>query len=238
VNVFSLADHLVITSAGVAVETTPIPTPFPGPAVLPMAGRQLTPAGLAKVVARARALGLLGGATDFGSPSMPGAATGHITLTVEGKTVEITGNPQSTMECIKAPCDPAPGSPEAFGAFWRDLGSLDWLGADAAAQRPYEPPVYSVLVGPPPTPDPNLGASVVVWPLATPIAAFGTPVANGTLRCGTVGGGDAVALRGALAEANALTQWTQSQTTSATFGLTVRPLTDGQDACREVFGVG
>ena len=237
-DVFGLTDALVITARGVAVDAPAVPTAYPGPAARWLGGRQLTSAGLERIVARAKALGLIGAKTDVGSPDQPGAATGHIALTADGRSVEITGNPNLTIECIKAPCDAAAGSPEAFGQFWQDLANLDWLGADVAAQQSFDPPVYSVLVGQPPTPDSALGASLATWPLATPIATFGAPVANGTARCGTVTGTDADLLRAALAKANALTQWVQSPSTNATFGLTVRPLTDGQDACREVFGAG
>jgi hypothetical protein len=237
-DVFGLTDLLVITGDGVAVTSMPVPTVYPGPAVIPLGGRQLTQAGRDKILARASALGLLGTKPDFGAPNMPGAAVGHVSLTVDGRQVEITGNPNMTIECIKAPCDAPAGSPEAFGQFWLELSNLDWLGAQAAAAQPYSPPVYSVLVGQAPKPDPQLGTNIVVWPLATPITSFGAPVANGTARCGTVSGADADLLRTALAKANGLTQWVQSESTNATFGLTVRPLTDGQDACRDAFGVG
>lgn len=237
-SVFTLSDTLLITAGGLAVQSMPIPTIYPGPAVVPLGGRQLTKAGLDKIVARARALSLLSDKTDFGSPVAAGAQTGYITLTVDGKRVDIQGSPSATIQCIKAPCDPAPGTPEAFGTFWQDLSSLDWLGQDAGAQQTYDPPAYSVVVGPAPAPDPNLGAKVAIWPLSTSIGSFGSLVLNGHYRCGTVTGADAAKLGAALAKANALSQWTQSETTSATFGLLVRPLTDGQDACRDVFGVG
>jgi len=237
-DVFGLTDALVITAGGMAVTSTPIPTVFPGPAVVPLGGRQLTQTGLDRILARAKALGLVGATTDFGAPDLPGAATAHLALTIDGRTVEITGDANRHIECIKAPCDAAPGSPEAFGQFWQELSNLDWLGADVAAQGPYAPPVYSVLVGQAPTPDAMLGANLAVWPLDTPLATFGAPVANGTARCGTVSGHDADLLRAALAKANGQSQWVQNATTNATFGLTVRPLADGQDACREVFGVG
>jgi hypothetical protein len=237
-NVFGLTDALVITADGVAVMSMPVPTVYPGPAVIPLGGRQLTQGGRAKILARAMVLGMLGTQTDFGAPNMPGAATGHVALTVDGRLVEITGNPNMTIECVKAPCDAAPGTPEAFGQFWLELSNLDWLGADVAGPQSYSPPVYSVLVGQAPKPDPQLGTNIVVWPLATPITSFGAPVANGTARCGTATGADADLLGTALAKANGLTQWVQSASTNATFGLTVRPLTDGQDACRDVFGIG
>jgi hypothetical protein len=51
-------------------------------------------------------------------------------------------------------------------------------------------------------------------------------------------GGRGATLGKAFAKANALSQWTQDPTASAAFGLTVRALVPGEDACREVFGVG
>lgn len=241
-NAFGLPDALVITSDGVAVAHLSIADIHPRPAVVPLVGRQLTSAGRDQILARARGLGLLSGATQFGAPDLPGAATAHILLTVDGRAMEILGNPNATIMCIKAPCDPAPGTPEAFGEFWRQLANSDllhdWLGPDVASQQPFQPPVYSVLVGPAPTPDPKLGADVAYWPLPTPIARFGIAVLDGSYRCGTVGGADAGDLAAALARANSLTQWTQSESTSAAFGLVVRPVVEGQDACREIFGIG
>jgi hypothetical protein len=98
--------------------------------------------------------------------------------------------------------------------------------------------VYSILVGAAPVPDPTLGANVMIWPFDVTIGSFGAAVANGQARCATVTGAAAATFRDAFAKANALTQWTQNATTSATFGLTVRALVPGEDACREVFGVG
>jgi hypothetical protein len=74
------------------------------------------------------------------------------------------------------------------------------------------------------------------WPLEQPIALFGGPVADGSYRCGTASGADADTLRPSLQAANQLTQWVQDPTTSATFGLTVRPMVPGEDICRETFG--
>jgi hypothetical protein len=238
-SVFAISDLLVVTGDGVAVEPAPpVPTVAPGPAVMPLTGRQLTDEGRRQILERAQALGLLSGQTDFGSAAMPGAATAHVTLTLDGNQTTISGPVNATVACLEASCSPAPGSPEAFGAFWADLANLSWLGAEAGPAAPYSPPVYSVLVGAPPALSRPTGSSVAVWPLATPIASFGVSVANGTARCGTVTDGEADQLRPALETANAQTQWVQRPGAKAAYGLTVRPLVDGQDACREVFGVG
>lgn len=230
------ADTLVVTADGVAVQPMAVPAVFPGPAVTPLGGRRLSAAGRQAILARARELGLLGGIGDLGSPTAPGAAVGHIVLQAGGRRVEIAGDPVAEMVCIKAPCNSAPRSREAFGTFWRALSDLGWLGAELGPERPFSPPAYAVLVGPSPMPDPSLGADVALWPLAVPITSFGSPV--GGARCGTVAGRDAELLRAALGRANALTQWAQGPATNATFGLTVRPVADGSDACREVFGAG
>ena len=78
--------------------------------------------------------------------------------------------------------------------------------------------------------------SIADWPLAVPLATFGAPVAKGSQRCGIVSGADAEALRPALEEANQQTQWVQDPATSATFGITVRPIIAGEDPCAETFG--
>jgi hypothetical protein len=75
------------------------------------------------------------------------------------------------------------------------------------------------------------------WPLDTPLATFGVPVADGSVRCGTAFGDDAATLGLAFENANQLSQWVQDPDTSATFGLTVRPIVPGEDPCKELFGV-
>ena len=77
----------------------------------------------------------------------------------------------------------------------------------------------------------------MVWPLATPVNEFGTAVQNGSARCGLATGDDGTATGAAVAQANQLTQWTASESTSATVGLTGRPGVQGEDPCAEVFGV-
>jgi hypothetical protein len=74
------------------------------------------------------------------------------------------------------------------------------------------------------------------WPLDTPLATFGRPVANGSVRCGTAFGEDATALRDAFEHANQLSQWVQDADANATFGLTVRPIVRGEGPCAEAFG--
>ncbi|OGO58743.1 MAG: hypothetical protein A2V85_15150 [Chloroflexi bacterium RBG_16_72_14] len=231
---------LVITGDGIAVTEGPVPASYPGPLHPNLVGRQLTGAGQAKIIQAARDLGLLSGQTDFsGGGMVMGGVTGHIVLTVDGSRVELTGDPAAQIVCITTPCEPEPGTPEAFGELWRSLQDLSsWLGAELGPEAAYVPAAYAILVGAPPMPEPGLPQAPADWPLELPLATFGGPVANGTARCGTVSGADADVLRPALQAANQLTFWTQDPETSAAFGLTVRPMVPGEDVCREIFGAG
>jgi hypothetical protein len=239
-NVFGNGSLLVITGSGLVVTPGAVPAIFPGPLVVPLIGRTITDSGRAKILRLATDLGLIGRQTDFtANGGLPGGITAHVEITVDGRLVTLSGSPDATIQCVAAPCNPAPATPEAFGTFWRQL--LDptaWLGSELGTGTPYTPTVYSILVGSPPDPDPNRGASIADWPLDASLATYGTAVANGQARCATVTGDVAATLGRAFAKANALSMWTQDPTASAAFGLTVRALVPGEDACREVFGVG
>lgn len=238
VNQFAVGPNLVITGDGIAITQGPVPAIYPGPLLPNLVGRQVTDAGLDRIIEAARDLGLLDGRTDFvGDTQVMGGVTGHIELTVEGKRIELTGNPDAQIVCVTTPCEPAPGSTEAFGAFWRAMQDLpSWLGDELGPEGQYVPGAYAILVGPAPEPEPGLPQAPADWPLEQPLATFGGPVANGTARCGTVSGADADTLRPVTQAANQLTPWVEDPATSATFGLTVRPMVPGEDVCRETFG--
>ena len=237
-NVFGQLPMAVITGDGLLVTSAPIPTIYPGPAVINLQGRPITEAGRLAIVVLAQKLGLLGGKGDFtGGTIPPGGVAGRIELTVDGNRVTISGNPQAPTGCPKEPCLPAAGTPAAFAELWLRLSDLaSWIGPELGNPSTYDPPAYALLVGPAPKQDPILPQAPVDWPLASSLALFGGPVANATARCGTVSGADVATLRAALAKANMLSQWVQDPSTNATFGLKVRPMVPGEDACRETFG--
>jgi hypothetical protein len=239
-NLFGNGAPLVITGSGLLVRPGPVPAIFPGPLLVPLVGRSITDAGRGKILQLATSLGLIGRQTDFTADGrLVGGVTAHVEITVDGRVVTLSGSPEATIECVAAPCNPAPATPEAFGSFWRQLlDPAPWLGSELGAEASYTPTSYSILVGAAPVPDPNLGANIADWPLDAPLATFGTSVANGQARCATVVGDAAATLGRAFAKANGLSGWTQDPTASASFGLTVRALVPGEDACREVFGVG
>ena len=230
---FQVGPTSLITSDGLYLVPGAVPMIYPGPLVGPIFGRQVTDAGREQIVSWARELGLLSGPTDFtGGQAIPGGITGTIELTVDGTLVRLTGLPDAPTDA-----SPPPGSPGAFAELWRRVSSLpDTLPGELGPEQPYEPMGYALLVGPPPAATGGVPGNLQDWPLVTPIATFGSPVANGSVRCGTAFGADAAALGHAFENANQLSQWVQDPASSATFGLTVRPIVPGEDPCKELFG--
>jgi hypothetical protein len=240
INRFPSQPAVVITGDGQWITQGPVMEIYPGPLLPNLRSRQVSEAGRAAILVAAKDLGLLDGRTDFSAgPVLAGGVSGRIELTVGGRRIEITGNPASLMECVTAPCEPPAGSAAAFAEFWRRLGDLpSWIPGELGPDVEYVSPAYAILVGHAPLPDASLPQPPMVWPLAQPLALFGGPVAGGTARCGTASGDDATTLRAAFAKANVLTQWAQDPSTSATLGVTVRPMVPGEDVCRELFGAG
>ncbi len=232
VYLFSFTPTAVIDGNGRYIVPGAVAAISPGPLVMPLFARQVSDAGRATIMGWAKELGLLTGATDFtGGGGLAGGKTGRIELTVDGILVKFTGFPD-----LSSP-NPEPGSPQAFGEFWRRVANLqETLSGELGAEAPFIPAGYALLVGPAPVPEGGMTAQIADWPLDVPLATFGGPVANGTYRCGVVESADAITLGAAFAKANQLTQWTQDPETSATFGLTVRPVIAGENACAEVFG--
>jgi len=228
---------VAITADGVVVTQGAVVAIFPGPLVPPLTGRPISGRGFGAIVTAARDLGLLTGQSDFTGGPRPGQELGRIELVAGDRVVELVGDPGRVMQCITTPCDPASGTPEAFDAFWQRISDLSWLGSELGPEAPYQPQAYAILVGPAPDPQ-GLPQAPADWPLAAPLATLGDPVGDGVHRCATIRGDEAARLRPALEAANQITAWTQDPSTSAAFGVAVRPLLPGEDVCRELFGVG
>jgi hypothetical protein len=238
---FTWLPYVLITTDGTVVRPGPVPAIFPGPLLPNLQGASLSDAGYDLIVERARALGLLEGSGDFVPAGMPlGGQTGAVELRIDGELRAITGDPTRTIECITTPCDPEPGTPEAFGTFWAELGDLGSLvGSELGQDTAYHPDGFALLIGIEPPDDSGLGRQVATWPLDTPIADIGIPVGNELRpRCGTVAGEDAATLEAAFAAANQLTMWVDRGGDPAdAVSIAVRPVLPGEDPCQELFGV-
>jgi hypothetical protein len=230
---FGWLPTVLITLDGRVLTGGAVPAIFPGPLVNPIVERRLTPAGWAKLVEAARAAGLLGAATDFtGGQMPPGSIVSRLEIVAGGRLFELTGDASRIMVCITTPCEPQPGSPEAFGGFVNRLTDLSSLvGDQIGPEAMYAPLGYAIIAGPPPDQQ-GLDQPILPWPLADGLAAFGKPLLDGSgARCGTVTGDAAAAVRPALAAANQLTRW-RDPVDGTLHGLIVRPLLPGDtDPC-------
>ena len=137
---FGLLPMVTITGDNQVVVAGPQIAIYPGPLLPNLQARPITDAGFAKIVERGRALGMFTGSGDFVPPDvMPGASLGRIEIVVDGVLHELTGDPSRVIVCVTTPCDPAPGTPEAFGAFWASLSDLTWLAGDLGQERHTSP---------------------------------------------------------------------------------------------------
>ena len=241
INRFGILPMVSITGDNRVVVAGPQIAIFPGPLLPNLQARPITDGGFAKIVDRGRALGMFTGDGNFVPPDvMPGASLGRIEIVVDGVLHDLSGDPSRVIVCVTTPCDPAPGTPEAFGAFWASLADLTWLGGDLGREAPYVADSYAILVGVDPADDPAIRPAVAIWPLKEqPIATLGKPVGSApTPRCGTVREPDATALLPSLEAANQLTRWVDEGADRAdATAIQVRPMVPGEDVCLEVFGL-
>ena len=196
---------------------------YPGPVLPGLQQRPIGQAGIDAIVDAARSAGLLDGPIDLTGGLKPGAQTGHLLFVIDGVEREVLGDPTRQIVCITAPCDGAPGSPEAFGQFWakvQDLGA--WMPGELGAEAPYVADRLAVLLTEP-VQDATLQPSLARWPLAGEMKKFGVELAGTPpARCGVIEGTDLTAALAAFGAANALTRWTDD--TDSQFGVVVRPL--------------
>jgi hypothetical protein len=241
VNRFGVLPMVTITGDDQVVAAGPQMMIYPGPLLPNLQVRPITDAGFEEIVHRGQDLGMFTRTGDFTPPDVaPGAPLGRIEIVVDGVLHTLTGDPSRVIVCITAPCDPAPGTPEAFGTFWASLADLSWLNADLGQEAPYVADSYAVLTGVEPARQPSLHEPVAVWPLGQPLATFGKPIGSAsTPRCGTARGADATTLRPALETANQLTPWVDKGVDTPSNGtpIQVRPMVPGEDVCFEVFGI-
>ncbi len=213
---------------------------YPGPLLPNLQARPITDSGFAKIVDRGRDLGMFSGTGDFVPPDvMPGASLGSIEIVVDGVLLDLTGDPSRVIVCVTTPCDPAPGTPEAFGTFWQSLSDLTWLAGDLGREGQYVADAYALLVGVQPVEDAAIRPGLTTWPLDQPLATLGRPVGSDPApRCGTVRGADAATLWPRLESANQLTRWVDKDGDRAdATAIQVRPMVPGEDVCLELFGV-
>jgi hypothetical protein len=196
---------------------------YPGPLLPNLQQRPISQAGIDAILDAARSAGLLDGPTDMTGGLKPGAQTAHLLFVIGGVEREVLGDPTRQIVCITAPCDGAPGTPEAFGQFWAKIQDIQsWMPGELGAESPYITDRLAVLLSEPVL-DATLQPSFARWPLAGEMTKFGVELAGTPpARCGVIEGSDLTAVLAAFGAANALTRWTDD--TDAQFGVVARPL--------------
>jgi hypothetical protein len=203
-----------------------VPAIYPGPLYVEPTAQTISQAGIEAIVAEAKKDGLLSGKVDFSSSLAVGGVSARLVMTIDGTTYQLTGDPTALDKCN---CSPAPGTPEAFAAFWQKLTSLGtWLADDLGPSSAYTPERLAVLATPPTghQSDGAIQPTQVPWPLSTPFSKFGTPMGNVTHRCGVVTGSDLAALMPVVQQSNQLTRFIDSEGTVAS--LQVRAMVPGE----------
>lgn len=202
---------------------------FPGPlTVLPIA-RPITSEGVAALVAEARRLGLLTDRNDYtGGQPMPGARLAQIQLTVDGVTYNLTGNADLAIVCVQAPCEAAPGTPEAFAAFWQELAMAGtWLEPELGPVQQFVPDSVALLLTAPT--DQGMPNRPVEWPFDTPLTETGVEFpGEAGARCVTLTGDALATVWPALRDGTQLTVFVDSEGTQA--APTVRVLVPGDES--------
>ena len=223
---------------------------YPGPALPNLQVREVTEAGVQRILRAARDAGLMGPDRHYDYPLVADAATTRFVLVAGGERHVVSAyalGEEAFGEDLGAPtgmespagAERAPGlSEEERGARRRlarfrdrllDLGR--WLPPGSVGEeRPYEPAGLRVFVTPDlPVEDPALRQRPLDWPLPEPLAGLGRPLEGlPEVRCAVVSGEDLQALRPLLERATELTPWRSG---GRTFGLAFRPLLPDESGC-------
>jgi hypothetical protein len=206
---------------GTLVTSAPVPAIYPGPAVQPLQSVKVDAATVDGLLHRARDLGLLGEALDFGRPPVADAPNTTVTIVAGGQTHRhvayafgITDEPSAGLPGISAS---AAVNRRALKDFLTGLERLP------PGEDQWEPNVIAVYDIGPYEPDPQLTQPPVAWPLAQVPSESGTSVP-----CLAVQADDLTVLRDALRRANARTPWVVNGVQRS---LAFRPVVPGQPGC-------
>jgi hypothetical protein len=222
---------VVVYADGRIFTPAPVDAIYPGPLLQAFQVRDVGPVGAAAIEEAIRAAGL-----DAPAQTDPGVAadTGTTVFTVVLDGVTTTARFPGLGG--------GPGRPDMSGsnpAAAAALALLDRLddptdtwGGTAGPQTRYDPAGYRIFVAPGgPAADPQASQSPMAWPLATPLADWGTPAVPDRgipgLRSGVALGEDATTLAPFLAAANVLTPVTSG---GQAYTLFVRPLLPDESA--------
>ena len=219
---------VAVYADGRIISPAPVTMEYPGRLVAPLQVRSVGVDGVRTILAAAAVAGLTG--TDAAYPAVGIADAPDTVFVIVHNGTRITTRFGALAEGMGAPGGQGASEPArkaAVDLLARLTDPADTFSAPAASTTLYAPTAFQVWVSPgaPAASDPALAQQPVTWPLATPLASFGTPATPDAgvagMRVGVVAGADAVALAPILARVNALTPFTSG---GRMFSLLIRPL--------------
>ena len=225
---FSLFGDGRVITAGPQIEI------YPGPALPNLRVTTISQDAIQVILQAARAAGLFGPDRHYLSAVVADAPTTTFTLVAAGVRHVIsanalgvdTGHPSGQMS------EQERLARVALQAFRAKLSNLaTWLPKGSIGQdRVYVPTGLRVFAqAGAPDQQPGLREPVINWPLAVPLASFGSPLPTAPgLRCGAIAGTDLAKLLPVAGRANQLSPWRSG---GATYSVTFRPLLPDESGC-------
>ncbi len=223
-------------AGGRAITTGPMIEIFPQPALPNLRELKLSGAGIARVLAEAKAADLTDGPNYYGSTKITDVQTtyftyndGAISNTVSayalGFDEQLIANPEDLEARAKL---------IELQSFLMDLTTNLAPEEVAEPDKSYEIEQIRIYaqVYDPSTVDDELEQPPMPWPLETALSVFGNPLREGPLslntRCGALTGDEATVVVEALTKANQLTPW---ESKGEQYRLWVRPLLPEESGC-------
>ncbi len=219
---------------GTVISQGPVPAIYPGPALpTSLIETHLTQAGLNAVIDAATSAGLGGPDRSYTAGGVADVGTTYFRLLLDGTvhTVSVVG---LGMQTPGIPSDQAKAR-QALSGLLGKLTDLSWLPkgtADGSGQYVFDR--LAVLVSQfQPTPS-GPTEPAVDWPLQTPLASLGSPLAgfSGT-RCSTLSGVDLTTVVAAAGKATQISPWRSG---GSLYSLILRPLLPDQKDCSALSG--
>ena len=219
---------VAVYADGRIISPAPVTMEYPGRLVAPLQVRSVGDDGARAILAAATTAGLT--IADAAYPAVGIADAPDTVFVIVENGRRITTRFGALAEGMGTPGGQDASEPvrKAAADFLARLTDpADTFGAPAAPATLYAPTAFRVWVSPgaPAATDPALTQQPIAWPLAIPLASFGTPAMPDAgiagMRAGVVAGADAETLDPILARANVLTPFTSG---GRSFSLLVRPL--------------
>jgi hypothetical protein len=206
---------------------------YPGPAMPNLQVAQLTEEGIQAILAEVEKAGLLGKDATYDYPCVADLPTTTFTVVSGGSTHTVSAYALGFEAGTTGACDDPAIDTEARAKlleFSNKLGNLrSWLPEGSIGDdQPYIPTDLRIYVRPY-IDNPDLEQQPTEWPLATPLASFGTADKNlDETRCGVVSGADLETLLPLADAANELTPWSSD---GKDYALIFRPLLPDEQGC-------